>query len=142
MKRFVETSQPQISMPFSTPIFIDSIVPITTTVKTPLEVPIIKSVLEDIKTSSIPSNTSNVEPNANIGVSLEPSSSVPPTLHKDVGIMFGNNQEPLDDFVFHAFTFNINSDNDDSPMTKVQFKELHKNLDSILEHSNTFSSTK
>ncbi|CAI9294696.1 unnamed protein product [Lactuca saligna] len=77
-------SQPQNSIPLSTPIFIYSTVPTTTSVTTLPEVPIIKSVSEEIRTSGIPGNTSDVEPNANIGVSSEPSSFVPPTLHEDV----------------------------------------------------------
>ncbi|XP_023747497.1 uncharacterized protein LOC111895653 [Lactuca sativa] len=115
-----------ILIPLSTPFFTYSIVPTTTSVTTSPEVPIIKSISEEIRTSSISGNTFDVEPNANIGVSSEPSTSIPPTLHEDVDIMFRDDQEPLDDFVFHPFTVNIDIDNDDSPITKGQFKELKK----------------
>lgn len=88
MMSSAEASQPQISIPFSTPIFTKSTFPTTTTITTLSEVPIIKSISEEIKTPGILGNTSEVGPNANIGVSYEPSSFVPPTFNEDVDIMF------------------------------------------------------
>nr|KAJ0216340.1 hypothetical protein LSAT_V11C300141370 [Lactuca sativa] len=74
-----ETSQPQTSIPLSTPIFIDSTIPTTSSIITPPEVPIIKYVSHEIRTSGILGNTSGVALNANIVVSSEPySSSIPP----------------------------------------------------------------
>lgn len=49
----VGISLPQISIPLSSPIFTDSTTPTTSSVSTPLEVPVIKSVSEEIQTSCI-----------------------------------------------------------------------------------------
>ena len=40
------------------------------------------------------------------------------------------------------FTVNVISDDDEEPMTKSQFKQLNEKLDSVLEYSHAFSSTK
>lgn len=56
--------------------------------------------------------------------------------------MFGDDQETFTDFVFSPFTINLNSDDDDAPMTKWQFAKLNKKLDSILGSSNQSSSFK
>lgn len=80
--------------------------------------------------------------NANIGMTLEqPFTSVPPK-HDDADILFGDDQEPIVNFVFHPFSVNFTSDDDEEPMTKGQFKQLKEKLDSILEYSHAFSFTK
>nr|KAJ0184447.1 hypothetical protein LSAT_V11C900494330 [Lactuca sativa] len=114
-----ETSQPQISIPFSTPIFTDSNIPSTSTVTTKPEVLIIKSILEVIRTSGIPSNTSNVGLNFNNGVSSEQSFSSVPPMNEDIDILFRDNQEPIAKFFFQPFTVNIDSDDDDAQSLKV-----------------------
>nr|KAJ0207626.1 hypothetical protein LSAT_V11C500271040 [Lactuca sativa] len=134
---FVETSLPEVSIPISSPIFTESTVPTTSSVSTPLGVPIIKSVSEEIQTSGILGNTSEVGPNA----SICPSSSIPP-FDDDTGILFGDDQEPIFDFVFQPFTVNFKSDVVDALMTKGQFKELNEKHDSILEYSHALSSIK
>ncbi|CAI9301882.1 unnamed protein product [Lactuca saligna] len=63
----VGISLPQISIHISSPIFIDSTPPTTSTVSTPPEVPSFKSVSKEIWSSDITGNTSNVGKNANIG---------------------------------------------------------------------------
>lgn len=46
------------------------------------------------------------------------------------------------EFVFHPFSINFSSDDDEASMTKGQFKQLNKKIDLILEYSHAFSSTK
>ncbi|CAI9302899.1 unnamed protein product [Lactuca saligna] len=70
-----------------------------------------------------------------------PSTSIPP-FDDDVEILFGDDHEPIIDFIFHPFTININNDDDEAQMTKARFKQLNEKLDSVLKYSHAFSSTK
>ncbi|CAI9270398.1 unnamed protein product [Lactuca saligna] len=116
---FIKTSLPQVLISLSSPIFMDSTIPKTSTVSTPPEVPRIKSVLEEICTSGIPRNTSDVGPNATIGVtSKQPSSSVP-LEHNDANILFGDDPESIVNFVFHPLSVNLTSDDDVAAMKKA-----------------------
>lgn len=56
-------------------------------------------------------------------------------------MVFRDNQDKFTDFVFNPLTININCDDDDTPMTYGRFKKLNEKSDSILQHSNAFSST-
>lgn len=67
------------------------------------EVPIVKFVLEETKTLGILSNTSDVGQIANIGVTSVQPSSTTPLVDEDSYIMFGDDPEPLFNFVFHPF---------------------------------------
>lgn len=64
------------------------------------------------------------------------------TIDDDPDIMFEDDFESIFDFVFHPFTVNVNTDDDEAPMNKAQFKQLNEKLDSFLEYSQAFSSTK
>lgn len=75
-------------------------------------------------------------------MTFEPGTTTTPSFNEDEEIFFRDDQETFTDFASSPFTININSDNDDAPMTKGRFKHLSEKIDSILENSNTFSSTK
>lgn len=53
----------------------------------------------------------------NIGDFSEPSSSYVPPINDDADILFGDEQEPLEDFVFHPFSLNVTSNDEDAPIT-------------------------
>ncbi|CAI9281736.1 unnamed protein product [Lactuca saligna] len=113
-----------VSILVSSLIFTDLTVPTTSSISTPPKVPIVKSFLEEIRTSGIPSNTYDVVSNSNIGVTYEqPSSMVRPFDH-DTDVLFGDDPEPITDFVFQLFSVNFNSDDDDTPMTKAEKQAL------------------
>ncbi|CAI9302860.1 unnamed protein product [Lactuca saligna] len=110
----------------------------------PESIPVSVQISSPIFTNYIVPTTSSVStsPNTNIDVSSEqPSSSVPPE-HDDADIFFGDDEEPIADFVFHPSSVNFASDDDEAPMMKCQFKQLNEKLDSILEYSQAFSSMK
>ncbi|CAI9263690.1 unnamed protein product [Lactuca saligna] len=114
----VGISLPHISIALSSPIFTDSTAPTTSSVSTPLEVTVIKSVSKDIQTSGIHVNVSDTGANANIGVTFGPGTSIASPFNDDEEILLADEQEPIKEFVFQPFNININSDEDKAPMTK------------------------
>lgn len=133
---------PQISIPLTSTNFIDSTTPNTSYVSTPPEDPIVKSFSEATRTSDIPINASDAGANVYIGVTLDQGTSPASPFNEEEEILFGDNQEPIFNFVFNPFTINLNNDDDDAPMTKGQFKKLDEKLDSLLESSTCSSSSK
>ncbi|CAI9286470.1 unnamed protein product [Lactuca saligna] len=134
----VNSSQPQISIFFSTLIFIElTTSPRTTTIENPTKVSIFKSGKVENRSSCIPGNISNVESNVNIGV----SGHIPTSIVDD-NLIFGGYPDPIDTFVLPSFTVKVDSDDDDAPMTKGLFKELNQKHDSILLYTETFSTSK
>lgn len=87
-------------------------------------------------------NASDVGANVHTDVTSEQGISTDPLSNDTEGIMFGDDQETFIDFVFSHLTININSDDNDAPMTKGWFKKPNDKLDSILESSNQSSSSK
>ncbi|CAI9302999.1 unnamed protein product [Lactuca saligna] len=58
----------------------------------------------------------------------EPFSCYVPPLNEDTDIMFADDQEPIDDFVFQPFTANIDSDDEETPMTKAMMELLRSTI--------------
>lgn len=119
----------------------------TITSKPPPEVSNFESNLEENRTSGIHENTSNMDSNVNIGVSmLEPTyTSVPHvSLSFDEDFIIGEEPKPLEDFSIPNFRFRVDSDDEEnlsSPMTRGEFRELKNKMDQILKHTSTFSTT-
>lgn len=57
----------------------------------------------------------------------------------DSDTMFGDDHDNFDIFHYSPFTFQKDSDDDDAPISKGQFKVLNTNLDSLLESSKASS---
>ncbi|CAI9285851.1 unnamed protein product [Lactuca saligna] len=84
----VNTSQPHISIPLLTPIFIKSIMnPMTTSTTTPPEGRTFKSYKEENRSSNITGNTYDMESNDNIGVTTGNISSSVPNSNADEDVM-------------------------------------------------------
>ncbi|KAI3524141.1 hypothetical protein L1887_02793 [Cichorium endivia] len=65
--------------------------------------------------------------------------SLPPS--DDDDMLYNDDKEDLTGFVMAPFTVERDSDDDSTPMTTGQFKELSEKLDSLLESSKTSTST-
>ncbi|CAI9260797.1 unnamed protein product [Lactuca saligna] len=138
----VNTSQPQISISLTTPIFTKSTTNLEkTSTAVPPKDPTFESYQEENRSSKIPGNTSNMESNVNICVTTENVSSSIPNSNDDEDVIFGDDPEPIDDVIFLSFTMRVASDDDDAPITKGQFKKLNQKVDSILNHTITFSTS-
>lgn len=90
----------------------------------------------EVHTFGIHVNVSDTGVDINFDVTLgRGASTASPLDEDDANILFGNDQENFTDFVFSPFTINVNSDDDDAPMSEGQFKTLNEKLDSLLESS-------
>lgn len=104
----VGVSQPQVSVPLSTPFYIESITTTTTTTSTP---PITVNV----------SDTGAVASGVTIGPDFTPIS---PLRQDDPDTVFSDDHDEFQDF--HYSPFNVHEDNDDdAPITKGKFKALN-----------------
>lgn len=120
----VGVSQPQISVAQTTPLYTDS----TTTTSATSSPPVTVNVF-DTGTGTF-------------GVTVGPSSStVLPLRVDDHDMIFGDDRDDFQDFHYSRFTIHQESDDDDEPMTKGQFKALNKKLDTLLESSKSSSNS-
>lgn len=133
---FFGNSLPQISVPFSTPIFIDSTTTTITIVTSTHKFTVAKSVSKEVHTSDIHANVSDMGADVNTSVTMgRGTSTTSPLRDDDPDILFGDDPENFTDLVFSTFTVHANSDDDDAPMKKGMFKQLKAKLDTLLESS-------
>ncbi|CAI9272841.1 unnamed protein product [Lactuca saligna] len=100
----VNTSQPHISKPLSTPIFTKSTTNLTiTSTANPPEGFTVESDEEENRSSCITGNTSNVESNVNIGVFVGNISYSIPNSNINEDVILGDDPEPIDGFVLPSF---------------------------------------
>lgn len=130
---YVGVSLSHIYIPFSTPILTDSTIPPSSTFTRTLEVTVTKSVSEEVDTSGIHVNISDMGADANIGVTNEPvTSTTSTTFDFDPDILFGDDQEMFEDFFLNVSP-SIKTVMTMKPlMSKGQYKQLNEKLDSIL----------
>ncbi|XP_023762192.1 cell wall protein DAN4-like [Lactuca sativa] len=115
-------SQPQASIPPSTPLFTDSTTTTTTTTSTP---PISVTV----------SDTGAGASGFTLG---HESTPISPLRQGDPDTVFGYDVDDFEAFTYIPFTIQDDS-NDDAPITKGQLKALNEKMDSLLESTKASS---
>lgn len=125
---FVGVSLPQIYVSLSTPFFTDSTA--TTT-------------MIAMSTPEVTANVFDMGVGVTFGATVGPSTSTTlPLREDDPDLLFGDDQDDFQNFVFCPITIHQVMDDEDAPMTIGQFKQLNAKLDSLLESSNATSNYK